>query len=143
MDTKFLRYHPESNTYIAEKRAYFEDEVRLDGNLIAGPLANFWKSLHTTGSVELGKRTIVRGNLQAKRILLGPGSEIHGNLWAEEEAILLDGVIVNGSATCGGLMKIRPACRIGFAKADKVLELVGKVEIGNIESGTRVVVHSD
>lgn len=143
MDNNFLKYHPESNTYIAEKRSYFKDEIRVDGNLIAGALSNFWKSLHASGSVELGKKTIVRGDLQAKRILLGPGSEIHGNLHADEEAILLDGSVVNGSATCGGQMKIRPGCKIEFAKADRELELVGKVQIGDIESGTRVVVRSD
>ncbi|MBP2030201.1 putative acyltransferase (DUF342 family) [Methanohalophilus levihalophilus] len=143
MEDNFLKYHPESNTYIAEKRSYFKDEIRVDGNLIAGALSNFWKSLSATGTVELGKRTIVRGDLKATRILLGPGSEITGNLHAEDEAILLDGAIIGGSATCGGQMKIRPGCKIKFAKADRELELVGKVHIGEIESGTRVVVRSD
>ncbi len=143
MEDKFLRHHLESNTYIAEKRSYFKNEIRLDGNLIAGALSNFWESLYATGSVELGKKTIIRGDLQGKRILLGAGSEVHGNLHAEEEAILLDGAIVKGSATSGGQMKIRPGCKIEFAKADKELELVGKVHIGEIESGTRIVVRSE
>jgi predicted acyltransferase (DUF342 family) len=142
MENSFLRYHPRSKTYIAEKRAYFEDEVLLDGNLITGPLASFWESLKVSGSVELGKGTVIRGDVHAKSILAGPGSEIGGNLLAED-IILLDGTTVKGSARSSGRMKIRPGCRVGFAKADRELELVGKVEIGDIEPGTRVVVRTD
>ncbi len=50
---------------------------------------------------------------------------------------------ISGSATAERDMHIRPGCNIGFARASTILELIGKVEIKEIESGTKVIVRSE
>ncbi len=143
MNNEFIRYHADSNTYVVEKKAFFEDSVTVDGNMIVGAGANFWKSLKVSGSLELGKGSFVKHNIQAGSAIIGPRSEIGGTIEVDSNLTLLDNVKVANSATCGGEMIVRPGCSIGFAKADNTLELVGKVNIKEIESGTKVIVRSE
>lgn len=143
MNREFIKYHADSNTYIVEKKAFFEDEVSLDGNMIVGAGSNFWKSLKITGHLEIGKGTCIKNDVKANTAIVGPKSEIGGSVEIAKDLTLLDNASVGGSARCGGGMLIRPGCSIGFAKADVTLELVGKVNIKEVEAGTKVIVRSD
>jgi len=60
MNTEFIKYHPGSNTYIIQKKAYFENSVLLKGNLIVGASCNFWQELRVEGNLELGKHSLDR-----------------------------------------------------------------------------------
>ncbi|MFP4654862.1 MAG: polymer-forming cytoskeletal protein [Methanohalobium sp.] len=142
MESDFIKYHPESNTYIVKKKAFFEDEVCIKGDLITGPGVNFWKDLHVTGSLKLGKGSTVKGDVIADNALIGPCSRIDGRLEIKTSVKILDGVVVH-SVICGGEMSVRPRCYIGFAKADITLELIGNVDVKEIERGTRVIVRTD
>ncbi|WP_440952773.1 polymer-forming cytoskeletal protein [Methanococcoides sp. FTZ1] len=143
MDKRFIKYHPETNTYIVRRKAFFEDSIRLDGNVIVGAGANFWKDLEVTGSLELGKASLVKGNIKAGDALISTRCEVGGNIDVEHNLTMLDNVNVAGHAICGDQMSIRPGCKVAFAKADVALELIGKVDIKEIESGTKLVVRSD
>lgn len=143
MDKRFIKYHPETNTYIVRRKAFFEDSVRIDGNMIIGSGANFWKDLEVTGSLELGKASLVKGSIRAGDALISTRCEIQGNVDVVHNLTMLDNVNVTGHAICGNQMSIRPGCRMSFAKADKALELIGKVDIKEIESGTKLIVRSD
>jgi cytoskeletal protein CcmA (bactofilin family) len=138
-----LRYHKASNTYIARRRSYFENDVIIDGNFIAGAASCFWKGLVVRGTLKLGKNSSVRGNVKADDIVIGPGCEINGNVEAYNDLKFFDSVTVNGLATAGRTISIRPGCSLGFAKANETLELIGKVHIKEIESGTKVIVRSE
>ena len=143
MNSKFIKYHAGSDTYIIEKKAYFEDAVTIDGNVMAGAGANFWKGLTVSGSLELGKGSFVKGDVKADSAIIGSRTEITGNIEIENDLTLLDEVAIAGSATCGGEMLVRPGCSMAFAKADTTIELIGKVDIKEIKSGTKVVVRSE
>lgn len=143
MNNEFIKYHAGSNTYIIRKKAYFEEAVSLDGNMMVGAGANFWKGLIVSGSLELGKGSFVNGDIKAKNAIIGPRTEIIGSVEVENDLTLLDKVIVKGSAICGGEMFVRPGCLIAFAKAASTLELIGKVNVKEIESGTKVIVCSE
>ncbi|WP_292463283.1 polymer-forming cytoskeletal protein [Methanolobus sp.] len=138
-----LRYHKASNTYIARRRSYFENDVIIDGNFIAGAASSFWKGLSVKGTLKLGKESSVRGNVKADDIVIGPGCEINGNVEAYSDLKLFDSVTVNGLAIAGGTISIRPGCSLGFARANATLELIGKVNIKEIESGTKIIVRSE
>jgi cytoskeletal protein CcmA (bactofilin family) len=138
-----LRYHKASNTYIARRRSYFENDVIIDGNFIAGAAASFWKGLSVKGTLKLGKESSVRGNVKADDIVIGPGCEINGNVEAYNDLKLFDSVTVKGLAIAGGTISIRPGCSLGFARANATLELIGKVHIKEIESGTKIIVRSE
>jgi hypothetical protein len=56
---------------------------------------------------------------------------------------IFDSVKIEGSAIAGDEMHVRPGSKIGFAKATSIMELVGKVSIKEIESGTKVIVRSE
>ncbi len=143
MNTEFIKYHPGSNTYIIQKKAYFENSVLLKGNLIVGAGCNFWQELRVEGTLELGKNSLVKGNVQAHNAIIGPHCEVRGNLQVDKDLTLMDDVNILGSATCGGQMFVRPGCSMGFVKAEKLLELVGKVTIKDVEAGTKVIVRSE
>ena len=143
MNNKFIKYHAGSDTYIIEKKAYFEDAVAIDGNVMAGAGANFWKGLTVSGSLELGKGSFVKGDVKAENAIIGSRTEINGKIGVVNNLTLLDDVIIAKSATCGGEMLVRPGCSITFAKANITLELIGKVDIKEIETGTKVIVRSD
>ena len=143
MNEKFIKYHADSNTYIVEKKAFFEDDVAIDGNMIVGAGSNFWKNLKVTGHLEIGKATHIKNDVKASTAIIGSKSEIGGSVEVEEDLTMLDDTSVAGSARCGGWMLVRPGCSIGFAKADVTLELVGKVNIKDVEAGTKVIVRSD
>lgn len=143
MNTEFIKYHSGSNTYIIQKKAYFEDSIFLKGNLIVGAGCNFWQELRVEGNLELGKNSQVKGHVQAHNALIGPHCEIKGDVQVDKDLTLMDDVKIEGSATCGGQMLVRPGCSMGFAKAEKLLELVGKVSIKDVEAGTKVIVRSE
>lgn len=138
-----LRYHKASNTYIARRRSYFESDVIIDGNFIAGAASSFWKDLTVKGTLKLGKNSSVRGNVKADDIVVGPGCDIKGNVEAYSDLKLFDHVTVDGSATVGGTLSIRPGCSVAFARANATLELIGQVHIKEIESGTKVIVRCE
>ena len=143
MSNKFIKYHAGSDTFIVQKKAYFEDSVTIDGNMMVGAGANFWQGLTVSGSLELGKGSFVKGDVKAENAIIGSRTEITGGIEVVDDLTLLDDVIVARSATCGGEMIVRPGCSIAFAKADSTLELIGKVDIKEIETGTKVIVRSD
>ncbi|WP_406659914.1 polymer-forming cytoskeletal protein [Methanolobus sp. ZRKC3] len=143
MNEEMIKYHESSNTFIARKKAFFEDEVTIDGNFIVGAGANFWSNLTVKGNLKLGKGSVVKGDVKADNIIIGPRSEIKGNVEAANDLKLFDSVKVSGSATAGRDMHIRPGCEISFAKATTILELIGQVNIKEIESGTKVIVRSE
>ncbi|MCK5307202.1 MAG: polymer-forming cytoskeletal protein [Zetaproteobacteria bacterium] len=143
MNNEFIKYHAGSDTYIVQKKAYFENAVAIDGNVMVGAGANFWQGLTVSGSLELGKGSFVKGDVKADSAIIGSRTEITGSIEVENDLTLLDDVIVAKSATCGGEMLVRPGSSITFAKADSTLELIGKVDIKEIETGTKVIVRSD
>ncbi|TGC10936.1 bactofilin family protein [Methanolobus halotolerans] len=138
-----LRHHEESNTYIARKRSYFENDINIDGNLIVGAGSGFWKDLHVRGTLKLGKGSSVKGNITADNIVIGPRSEIKGNVEATSDLKIFDRVTVDGSVTAGKTMSIRPGCTVGFVRASEALELIGQVNVKEIETGTKVIVRSE
>lgn len=143
MNNEFIKYHAGSDTYIVQKKAYFEESVAIDGNMMVGAGANFWQGLTVSGSLELGKGSFVKGDVKAENAIIGSRTEITGDIEVMGDLTLLDDVIVAKSATCGGEMIVRPGCSIAFAKADRTLELIGKVDIKEIKTGTKVIVRSD
>ncbi|WP_321429446.1 polymer-forming cytoskeletal protein [uncultured Methanolobus sp.] len=138
-----IKYHEDSNTYITRKNSFFEREINIDGNLIVGSGSNFWKDVNVKGVLELGKGTFVKGNVKADEAIVGARSEINGNIEVAGDLKIFDSVKIEGSAIAGDEMHVRPGSKIGFAKASRTMELVGKVSIKEIESGTKIIVRSE
>lgn len=139
---RFVKYHPRSNTFIIEKRAFFEHDLKLEGNVIVGQEVKFWGDLMVTGRLELGKGSAVQGNVKASNALVCAAAKILGSIEAVSELILLDGAKVNAVA-CQGDIRVRPGCVIGSVKAGGTLELIGKVSIKKVEPLTKVIIRAE
>lgn len=139
---RFIKYHPRSNTYVIEKRAFLEEDLTLDGNVIVGQEAKFWKNLTVTGRLELGKGSIVKGNVKARSALVCSEAKVLGNIETVSELILLDRAKINVAA-CQGDIRVRPGCTLDDVKADGTLELVGKVIVRKVEPLTKVIIRAE
>jgi predicted acyltransferase (DUF342 family) len=139
---RFIKYHPRSNTYVIEKRAFLEEDLTLDGNVIVGQEAKFWKNLTVTGRLELGKGSIIQGNVKARSALVCSEAKILGNIETVSELILLDRAKINAAA-CQGDIRVRPGCTLDSVKADGTLELVGKVIVRKVEPLTKVIIRAE
>ena len=139
---RFIKYHPRSNTYIIEKRAFLEEDLTLNGNVIVGQEVKFWKNLTVTGSLELGKGSIVKGNVKAKSALICSEAKVLGNIETDSELVLLDRAKINVAA-CQGDIHVRPGCTLNSVKADGTLELIGKVIVRKVEPLTKVIIRAE
>ncbi len=139
---RFIKYHPRSNTYVIEKRAFLEEDLTLDGNVIVGQEVKFWKNLTVTGRLELGKGSIVKGNVKARSALVCSEAKVLGNIETVSELVLLDKAKIN-AAICQGDIRVRPGCTLDSVKADGTLELVGKVVVRKVEPLTKVVIRAE
>jgi len=139
---RFIKYHPRSNTYVIEKLAFFEEDLTLDGNVIVGQNVKFWKNLTVTGRLELGKGSIVKGDVKARSALVCSEAKILGNIETVSELVLLDRAKINTTA-CQGDILARPGCTLDSVKADGTLELVGKVVVRKVEPLTKVVIRAE
>ncbi|MPN03334.1 hypothetical protein SDC9_150561 [bioreactor metagenome] len=137
-----IKYHPRSNTYIIKKRAFLEEDLVLDGNVIVGQEVKFWKNLTVSGRLELGKGSIVQGNVKAGSALICSAARVLGNLETVSELVLLDRARVN-TAVCKGDIHARPGCFLGLVKAEGTLELVGKVNVRKVEPLTKVIIRAE
>jgi hypothetical protein len=139
---RFIKYHPRSNTYVIEKRAIIEEDLTLDGNVIVGQEAKFWKNLTVTGRLELGRGSIVKGNVKARSALVCSEAKILGNIETVSELVLLDRAKINAAA-CQGDIRVRPGCALDSVKADGTLELIGKVIVRKVEPLTKVIIRAE
>ncbi|MGB9940350.1 polymer-forming cytoskeletal protein [Methanosarcina sp.] len=139
---RFIKYHPRSNTYVIEKRAFLEEDLTLDGNVIVGQEVKFWKNLTVTGRLELGKGSIVQGNVKARSALVCSEAKILGNIETASELVLLDRAKINAAA-CQGDIRVRPGCTLNSVKAEGTLELIGKVIVRKVEPLTKVIIRAE
>jgi carbonic anhydrase/acetyltransferase-like protein (isoleucine patch superfamily) len=140
--TRFIKYHRRSNTYVIEKRAFFDEDLILEGNVTVGQEVNFWKDLIVTGRLELGKGSIVQGNVKARSALICPEAKILGNIETISELVLLDRANIN-SAVCEEDIRVRPGCILNSVKAGGTLELIGKITIKKVEPLTKVIIRAE
>jgi cytoskeletal protein CcmA (bactofilin family) len=138
----FIKYHPRSNTYVIEKRAFIEEDLTLDGNVIVGQEVKFWKNLTVTGRLELGKGSVVRGNVKARSAVVCSKAKVLGSIETVSELVLLDRAKINAAA-CQGDIRVRPGCVLDSVKADGTLELVGKVIVRKVEPLTKVIIRAE
>jgi hypothetical protein len=139
---RFIKYHPRSNTYVIEKRAFFEEDLMLEGNVIVGQEVTFWRNLTVTGRLEIGKGSVVKGNVKAASAIVCAAAQILGNIETVSELILLDRASVNAAA-CQGDIRARPGCTIGSVKAGGTLEFIGKVSVKSVEPLTKVIIRAE
>jgi len=142
-DTRgLIRKHPKSNTYIIRDNVFFERSVHVRGNLITGRNVSFWEDLSVEGSLDLGNRSTVRGNVKAESAFIGKDAEIGGVLTTADDTTLFEGARLK-EVDSGGSILVKPEAVIERIIADGNVEINGKASIGFISTKGKVIVRGD
>ena len=136
---RFVRKHAKSDTYIIKDDAFFDKSVHVRGNLITATHVGFWGDLIVEGSLSLGNRSSVRGNVRAESAFVGNDAEIGGTLTTTDDTTLLEGVRLR-EVDSAGSVTIKPDAVIDRIVAGGNVEISGKASVGSISTKGSVVV---
>lgn len=136
--TSILRHKP-SNTLIIRRGGFVDKPAYFDGNLIAGPGANFWGPLRVSGNLAMGKNVTVDGSILAGEAVVGPECRVNGSLNVKGDLTILDGAHIQGGVSCEGNLLLRPGVATPSAYADGVIEVMGSLEAGEVRAGKKVI----
>jgi predicted acyltransferase (DUF342 family) len=126
-----MKVYRQGDTYIAPKGAYFDGNVRIEGNLIVPAETHIWGRLEVFGAVELGPFSTVGDSVFCTSAIIGKGVRIKGSLEALEDVTLCDGVRVK-SLKAGGNITLRPGVNVGEVKSDETIFIYGKIKSGKL-----------
>jgi predicted acyltransferase (DUF342 family) len=136
---RLVRKHVQSNTYIIKDDAFFEKSVHVRGSLITGTHVDFWGDLVVEGSLSLGNRSTIRGNVRAESAFIGSDVEIGGKLMTTGDTTVLEGVRLKEIDSAGSVA-IKPDAVIDRIVAEGNVETNGKASIGYISAKGKVIV---
>jgi len=118
-------------TYFAQKGAYFDGNVKIDGDFVVPAHTHFWGRLNVTGNLELGPRSSVALDVSCASAVIGSQSRIKGPVTAEGDVIILDHASVH-SVTAGGRVILRPGVTVGDVTSQDAIIVHGKIRSGNL-----------
>jgi predicted acyltransferase (DUF342 family) len=118
-------------TFFAEKGAYFDGNVRIDGNFVVPAHTHFWGKLDVNGQLELGPRSTVALGITCKSVIIGSNVRVKGPIVAEGDVTILDNAAVR-SVIAGGKVTLRNGVRVGDVTAQDTLIIHGKIKSGKL-----------
>lgn len=121
----------QGDTFFAEKGAYFDGNVRIDGNFVVPASTHFWGKLDVTGQLELGPRSSVAMGLTCGSAIIGSRVRIKGPVVAAGDVTILDHAIVH-SIVAGGKVTLRTGVCVGDVTAQDTLVIHGKIKSGKL-----------
>ena len=119
------------STYYAPKGAYYEGNVRIDGDFIVPARTHFWGRLVVTGRLELGMKSSVALDVECGSAIIGSHARVKGPLVASGDATLLDHCVVY-SVAAGGRVVIRPDVHVGDVISSDTITVHGKIKSGKL-----------
>ena len=126
------------NKFFAQKGAYFEGNVKIDGNFVIPPRTHFWGRLVVAGNLELGARSSVALDVSCKSAIIGSQVRIKGPLVATGDVTLLDHAVVFSVKTDGNVI-IRPGVHVGDVTTSEAIIVHGKIKSGKLTGKTMKV----
>ena len=127
MPTLFQR----GNTFFAQKGAYFEGNVKIDGDFIVPAHTHFWGRLTVTGTLELGPRSSVALDISCWNAIIGSQSRIKGPIVAHGDVTILDHAAVH-SVKAGGKVILRTGVHVGDVTSEDTIIIHGKIKSGKL-----------
>lgn len=119
------------STYYAPKGAYYEGNVRIDGDFIVPARTHFWGKLVVTGRLELGMKSSVALDVECGSAIIGSHARVKGPLVSKGDVTLLDHCAVY-SVTAGGKVMIRPDVHVGDVTSSDAITVHGKIKSGRL-----------
>jgi cytoskeletal protein CcmA (bactofilin family) len=119
------------NTFFAQKGAYFEGNVKIDGDFIVPARTHFWGRLVVTGSLELGPRSSVALDINCGNAVIGSQCRVKGPIVALGDVTILDHAAVH-SIDAGGKVILRTGIIVGDVRSGDAIIVHGKIKSGNL-----------
>ena len=119
------------DTFFAQKGAYFDGNVKIEGNFIVPAHTHFWGHLNVTGSLELGPRSSVALDVNCWSAIIGSQSRIKGRLVAHGDVTLLDHAMAH-SVQAGGKVILRPGVIVGDVTSNDTIIIHGRIKSGKL-----------
>jgi predicted acyltransferase (DUF342 family) len=119
------------DTFFAQKGAYFEGNVKIDGNFIVPERTHFWGRLFVTGTLELGPRSSVALDVNCWNAIIGSQSRIKGPIVAHGDVTILDHAIVH-SVNAGGKVILRTGVHVGDVTSNDTIIVHGRIKSGKL-----------
>jgi predicted acyltransferase (DUF342 family) len=119
------------DTFFAQRGAYFDGNVRIDGNFIVPAHTHFWGRLNVSGQLELGPRSSVALGISCGNAIIGSNARVKGPIVATGDVTVLDHAIVH-SIQADGKVILRQGVRVGDVAAGDTLFIHGKIKSGKL-----------
>ena len=128
---RMARVIQKGSTFYAPKGAYYEGNVRIDGDFIVPARTHFWGRLVVTGRLELGPKSSVALDVECGSAVIGSHARIKGPLVCAGDVSLLDHSVVY-AVTAGGKVMIRPDVHVGDVTSADTIIVHGKIKSGKL-----------
>ena len=119
------------DTFFAPKGAYFEGNVKIDGNFIVPAHTHFWGRLSVSGTLELGPKSSIARDVDCWNAIIGSHSRIKGPLVAHGDVTILDHAMVH-SVKAGGKVILRTGVHVGDVTSSGTIVVHGKIKSGKL-----------
>jgi len=119
------------DTFYAEKGAYFDGNVKIDGDFIVPAHTHFWGRLNVSGRLELGPRSSVALGIACGSAIIGSNARIKGPIVATGDVTVLDHAIVH-SLQAAGKVILRQGVRVGDVSSKDTLFIHVKIKSGKL-----------
>ncbi|HVN65932.1 MAG TPA: polymer-forming cytoskeletal protein [Methanomicrobiales archaeon] len=124
-------YRWNDTTYIVPRGAFFDGNVRIDGDLLAPRDTHFWGRLVVEGDLTLGPRSTVGAGVWCGNAIIGDHVRIRGPLVAVGDVLACDGAAI-GLIRAARNVTLRPGVRVGDVVSGRTILVQGKVESGRL-----------
>jgi cytoskeletal protein CcmA (bactofilin family) len=128
-------------TFFAPKGAYFDGNVKIDGNFVVPAHTHFWGRLNVSGRLELGPRSSVALGITCGSAIIGSQVRVKGPIISTGDVTILDNAVVH-SIQADGKVILRQGVRVGDVISKDTLIIRGKIKSGNLV-GKNVKVFGD
>jgi predicted acyltransferase (DUF342 family) len=119
------------DTFFAEKGAYFDGNVKIDGDFIVPAHTHFWGRLDVSGRLELGPGSSVALGIRCGNAIIGSSAQIKGPIVATGDVTILDNARVH-SVFAEGKVILRQGVRVGDVTAKDALIIHGRIKSGRL-----------
>jgi predicted acyltransferase (DUF342 family) len=119
------------DTFYAEKGAYFDGNVKINGNFMVPAHTHFWGRLDVSGRLELGPRSSVALGITCGSAIIGSNVRVKGPIVSNGDITILDNAIVH-SVHAEGKVILRQGIRVGDVTAKDALIIHGKIKSGKL-----------
>lgn len=126
-----MKLFQHGDTYVASRGAFFDGNVKVNGNLILPPETHVWGRLLVAGRLEIGPRSSVGEGVESQSAIIGSHVKIKGPLRVLEDVLVCDNAHIH-SIDAGGNVTLRSGVGVGEVRSDETIYVYGRIRSGKL-----------